>query len=405
MPSITEKTGGENNKDLIFRIRVYSGKDKFGKQIVRSKTWRAPKGMTKAVARKEAMRIALEFENEVKNDVPIEPEDNEPLIDYTFESFVNDVWIPLCVRDGSHRPTTVAMYTNVMNVMMPFFGRYKLSKINGILIMQYLSWLRNDYRTSFGNPLSAKSIKHHYNILKMIFRYAELQEVINKNPMLKVPVPRLDKKKVDALSEEDAKIFIEAIKTLSFDFQCILMIMLTAGLRRGECIGLQWQDINFENSTISVVRSATYTPESGTVVADPKTCNSVRTIPMMPGMAEMLKQLKLEHKEKYPDVDLSTAFLFCREGEPFEPRDPSAVTRRLHDFIKRNNLPDVSPHDLRHSCATLLLSSGADIKSVQEILGHSNASTTLNFYVRTDINRMRSATDKYAEIFGLDKKD
>ena len=76
--------------------------------------------------------------------------------------------------------------------------------------MQYLSWLRNDYRTSFGNPLSAKSIKHHYNILKMIFRYAELQEVINKNPMLKVPVPRLDKKKVDALSEEDVKIFIEA---------------------------------------------------------------------------------------------------------------------------------------------------------------------------------------------------
>ena len=83
--------------------------------------------------------------------------------------------------------------------------------------------------------------------------------------------------------------------------------------------------------------------------------------------------------------------MFSRPGEPFEPRNPSAIT----------GLPDVSPHDLRHSCASLLLSSGADIKSVQEILGHADASTTLNFYVKTDLNQMRSATEKYAKAFGL----
>ena len=58
-------------------------------------------------------------------------------------------------------------------------------------------------------------------------------------------------------------------------------------------------------------------------------------------------------------------------------------------------------HDLRHSCASLLLSSGADVKSVQEILGHADASTTLNFYVKTDLKRMRNATEKYAKAFGL----
>lgn len=98
---------------------------------------------------------------------------------------------------------------------------------------------------------------------------------------------------------------------------------------------------------------------------------------------------------------MATAFLFCKDGAPFEPRDPSAVTRRMKRFVTRAGLPDVSPHDLRHTCASLLLSSGADIKSVQEILGHADASTTLNFYVKTDLRQMRLATEKYAKAFDL----
>ena len=69
--------------------------------------------------------------------------------------------------------------------------------------------------------------------------------------------------------------------------------------------------------------------------------------------------------------------------------------------MKSHGLPDMSPHDLRHSCATLLLSSGAYVKSVQEILGHTNASTTLNFYVKADINQMQAAISKMAAVFGL----
>ena len=94
-------------------------------------------------------------------------------------------------------------------------------------------------------------------------------------------------------------------------------------------------------------------------------------------------------------------YLFPKGNEPLMARDPNSVTKRVKRFMNNNGLLDMSPHDLRHSCATLLLINGADIKSVQEILGHADASTTLNFYVKTDLKQMRSATEKYAKAFGL----
>ena len=89
---------------------------------------------------------------------------------YTFDTFVNEVWIPLCVRDGSHRPATVAMYTNILKVILPQFKGVPLDEITGVRISQYLRWLRNDYRKPDGKPLAEKSIKHHYNVLNLILK-------------------------------------------------------------------------------------------------------------------------------------------------------------------------------------------------------------------------------------------
>ena len=115
----------------------------------------------------------------------------------------------------------------------------------------------------------------------------------------------------------------------------------------------------------------------------------------------LLKEYKAQFQASNPSKRIDDAFLFPKAGSIFEARDPNSVTRRVKRFMRLHNLPDMSPHDLRHSCGSLLLESGADVKSVQEILGHANASTTLNFYVRTDLSQMRSATNKYAAAFGL----
>jgi len=252
-----------------------------------------------------------------------------------------------------------------------------------------------------GKPLSPKSIRHQYVTLNVIFEYAEKQEMIAKNPMEKVDAPKKDKKPVDALTQEQAEQFFKLLPSCALDFRCILQLLITTGMRRGECIGLKWGDVDETACAIKVERNVTYTPQGGIIVSTPKTSNSVRTIPIMPTTLQLLQQLKRQTQRENPGTILESAFVFPGAEDIFSPRDPSSITRRVKRFMKSNGLPDLSPHDLRHSCATLLLSQGADIKSVQEILGHADASTTLNFYVKADLRQMQAATDKLAAAFNL----
>ena len=402
MAYIQEKLKGK--KIVSFKFKACVGRDDNGKQIFKCTTWYPPAELTPAKARKEAQKVAAIWEDEVRQAYLKEQEEKavagaSPA--YTFDTFVNEVWIPLCVRDGSHRPATVAMYTNILKVILPQFQGVPLDEITGVRISQYLRWLRNDYRKPDGQPLAEKSIKHHYNVLNLIFGYAEKQDIIPKNPMKKVDPPKGSKRDVDALTEDEAVRFFDALLTCDFEFRCILQVLITTGLRRGECLGLQWADIDFQNATLTVNRSVTYTPECGITVAAPKTAHSIRTIPVVGSTLSLLKQLQKQQEREHPATLLSGAFVFSRPDDLFAPRDPSAITRHMKRFVRSAGLPDVSPHDLRHSCASLLLSSGADVKSVQEILGHADASTTLNFYVKTDLKQMRNATEKYAKAFGL----
>ena len=170
MASIKEE--GTRGKRLSYKIHVCLGRDENGRQISKAMHWNSPEDMTPAKARKEAQQVAAVWEAEQKEAFERQKAQQEGRkTDYTFGQFVDEVWIPLCVRDGSHRPSTVAMYTNILKVMRLHFEELLLSGISGIQITQYLTWLRNDYRTQYGKPLAEKSIKHHYNILSFIFGY------------------------------------------------------------------------------------------------------------------------------------------------------------------------------------------------------------------------------------------
>jgi len=404
MATIVEKT--KDGKIVSFKIMVLLGRDEKNKQRFKCKTWYPEKGMSKSQSRREAEKRASVWEKKVKQEYLSAKEETNTINissqkQVSFSQFANDIWMPLAVKDGEHCNTTVAMYQYILDVIMPFFRDIPLNEITPIQISQYLQWLRKEYRTSRGKPVSASTVKHHYDILKIIFTYAEKNDFIQGNPLRKVDTPKTQRRRVDALTTEEAEKFFQSLSSCNLEFRCILMIMITTGLRRGECLGLQWQDINFESATVIIQRSVTYTSTAGIEVKPPKTNNSIRIVPLMQSVLKLLTALRYQREYQFPDIDFAKSYLFCRTDNPLTPREPTRITRLTKQFFKKAGLPDMSPHDLRHSCASLLLANGADIKSVQEILGHADARTTLNYYVRADLKQARSATEKYADAFGL----
>ena len=400
MATVKEKR--VNGKIFSYYFTCVLGRDSQGKQIRRYKTWKVPEGMTPSKAKKLAEREAkaweaglrAEFEAETTPVVQVQ-EKEKSVAQINFADYVKEVWIPICIENGEYKPKTVSYYTDMSKNAVKYFSEQSIQEIDFIAIQKFLIYMRKD------KGYSPRYVHHHYRALCSIFAFAMKQGVITENPMLKVSKPKLQKTSVDALTPEEAKVFFAALHECPLEFHCLLLLLITTGLRRGECIGLQWRDIDEKESVLKVQRNVTQTYRTGIVVSTPKTAASLRTIPIMDSTMALLRQLRKQEQREYPDLNLDECFIFHSKESLYVPRDPNSVARRLKRFMKRNGLPDLSPHDLRHSCATLLLSSGADIKSVQQILGHTRSTTTLDFYVRSDMNQMKTATDKFASAFGL----
>ncbi len=399
-----------NGKTVSYRFTACMERDVRGKQIRKYTTWTPPQGLTPGKERKAAQRAADAWEEEARAEYQKEKAAAACGLPYAipadkrhddFVEFIEATWLPLRIKGGELKPSTVAFYQNMVKTIKGYFQGAVLQEISPVDIQKYFIYLRTTYKSKSGKPLGPKSVRHQYTALSQIFKYADNLELLVKNPMEKVEAPKKDKKPVEAMTEEQAKTFFALIQDCPLDFRCMLHLLITTGIRRGECMGLRWGDIDEKQGTLTVERNVSYTPESGVIVGTPKTENGVRTIPLMSSTLKLLHDYKIDVLRQYPNTILKEAYLFPKDGDVFAPRDPNAVTRRVKRFMRLHNLPDLSPHDLRHSCATLLLAQGADIKSVQEILGHADASTTLNFYVKTDLRQMKAATEKYAAAFNL----
>lgn len=299
----------------------------------------------------------------------------------TFEQFVNLHWLPDHVRDGSHTPSTIAAHEYHAKGLIAYFGEMRLQSITTETLKRFVNHLNREFS-------SASSRYDRFNVLRNVIRYAYQMDYITTNPLDKLPrsqVPHKEHHKLEAgkhfLTPEQIRQFLECLQSESTFNRVEITTLIFTGLRRGELVGLQWGDIDLKGQTLTVQRNVTKDPNSPDHIhiGSPKTAGSARTIAIPAYLVEQLKEWKTEQAALY-GVLLPTAFVFSNALDPYKAQYPSTPTAFLHDFEVRHNLPKLSPHDLRHTAATIALESGANLKDVQTMLGHADFSVTADYY-------------------------
>lgn len=244
--------------------------------------------------------------------------------------------------------------------------------------------------------LSGKTVLHHHRLISSILGTAVEWGVIISNPCDRTQAPKAEKTEPRYLDEKQAAAMLELLDKEPFDFRIMIRVLLFTGLRRGELIGLEWHDIDFERNIIQVCRSSLYLPEMGVYQDDTKNDSSDRIIKVSQTVIDDLREFRvwqLEQRLKAGDKWQNSNRLFTTaEGKPLHP---DTLSDRFSEFIKahRDVLPYVSIHSLRHTNATLQIAAGVPITTVSKRLGHSNAATTGRIYAHA----IKSADEAAAE--------
>ena len=386
------KTTGEL---ISYRVRILIGYDETGTQIRKSITIKRPEGMTPAKEKKEVQRIADQLEKdaieEYNSNRTVTAEEKANI---TFCQFVDKVWMPLHVYDGTHTPSGITHFKYTSDALKTYFKDVKLCDIDRAVILSYIKFLRTKARTApktkgdKGQPLSAYTIYHYFNTLRNIMNFAELVDYIDVNPIRKLrksDIPSKVKPELEAgedfLTPEQAADFLKAINEAQIEHRTMIATLIYTGVRRGELCGLQWGDIDEVNRTITVQRNVTRdaSSEEKIHIGETKT-KSTRVIPIGDELYRILMEWKSEQKSRYGAKLMKSAFIFGKAEDPYKPIYPTVPTTVLYRLEDRYNLPRVSPHDLRHTFGTMAARAGG-LKAAQTLLGHSDIATTGNFYL------------------------
>lgn len=312
--------------------------------------------------------------------------------EYTLGQWM-EVWFEdyatLKVRPSSHQ--TYRGYLD--HHIQPYIGSIPLSKLTTLdlqrLYRKLLGSGRVERLESENQPkgLSPKTVRNIHQIISSALKLAREQRLIPHNPAEGCALPKLERKEMKTLTREQlAAFFAEAKATGVFE---MYYTELATGLRRGELLGLKWEDIDLEQGSLRVRRQIARI--DGEIVEAPlKTKNSYRTLPLAEGTVAILNEQKKKAGHS-PWVFPSPT------GSPLSP---DSVLHMLHRVLDRAGLPRVRFHDLRHTFATLALQNGVDIKTVSGMLGHYSAGFTLDTYTHITTPTQKQAANTMAHVLG-----
>ena len=329
-----------------------------------------------ARTQKEVMR-KLHNQIETYRDVELTEESNMTLGEW-LDKWLSD-YMALTIRES----TMDSYKIMAQHYIKPYLGDEKIGSITTADIQKLYNWLRENGRVNEhyekGNALSDSMIRSIHMMLHQAMDAAVRERIIVKNPTEGTVIPKNNYAPKQILTEEQLERFLEVVRQdpVWSDF---FYTELTTGMRLGEICGLKWQDFEEKTGRLHIRRSVHRRKGGGVRVGETKTETGTRTILLPPSTVEILKARK---KKSYSD------WIFHNPVVAEVPMDPSTAYHRLKTLLRHAELPSIRFHDLRHTFATHALTSGVDAKTLSTILGHTNASFTLDTYTHmtTDMHQ------------------
>ena len=293
------------------------------------------------------------------------------------------------------KPLTFQSYQGIIkNHIVPAIGSLKLQAVKGTHIQRL-------YNSMTAAGLSGKTVKNVSAVLHKAFGMAMKQGIIAANPCDAAELPKAERKEIRPLADDEIPLFLSAID--SSPMRNAYALCLFAGLREGECLGLSWGQVDFEKGRITISQQLQKEKTKGGryYIAPTTKSGKPRTIEPPPIAFQYLRAERVKQMENRlkagPAWNNPDDLVFTDEaGKHYAIVSFYKNFKRIAASIGR---PDARPHDLRHTAAAVAIASGADIKSVQDLLGHATASFTLNVYAHTSEQMMKDTAARMQSYY------
>jgi integrase len=297
------------------------------------------------------------------------------------------------VKRPTLRISSYVKYKKLINsYIVPALGNIQLQKLKPQNVQSLYTKLAK-------RRLSTKTINSVHGLLHNAFDHAVRWKLVPTNIVDVVTPPSLVEREMQPLDLDQARSLLAS--ACGHRLEMLLVLALTTGMRRGELLALRWSDIDFKTRVLMVNHTVDYIARYGYVETRPKTKKSLHKI-VLPGfVVDRLKEHReqqLEHRAKVGDRWYGLNLVFCGlEGNYLNPR---YLNKLFAKVLKEAGLPHMHFHDLRHSVVTLLLALGVDIRSIQDLVGHKDITTTLRVYGHMLPPMQQGIADKFDDLFG-----
>lgn len=341
------------------------------------KTKWIPTGLPVKNNKKRAEKMLMEAREKFKPPVTRDTVRSDML----FSDYLTE-WLKII--KSTVRRTTFSSYSSlVKSVIKPYFEKLEVT-LDGLKPIHIQTFYTRELER-----VTSSTVIHYHAVIRRALIYAVKIELLDSNPIDRVERPKKEHYIPAYYDSQEINRLFELVA--GTDLEVPVKLAAFYGLRREEVLGLRWKAIDFEGNTITINHTVTQIEENGktvTVASDTtKTKSSMRTLPMVPQFRELLLRKKEEQAElrrvcgKCYNKEFLEYVCVNALGERIKP---SYLTNSFPAFVVKHGMRRIRFHDLRHSCASLLLANGVSLKHIQEWLGHSDFSTTANIYAHLD---------------------